>query len=159
MNALLRIWLVAGCLVFAGSSLAEEAAEEAAETPEQEAAEETEYSDRVLAELAQRKLRLGEPVDRILQHLISGWHRIDNQHMILTVGVSKKYLVRLNRYCRGLDNSESVQFTSVGSDLTDHDQIKVRYSMGVDNCPIDEIRKLEKIEKEESGKAEGDAAE
>lgn len=147
MNALLRIWLVAGCLVFAGSLLAEEAAEEAAE--------ETEYSDRVLAELAQRELRMGEPVDRIMQHLISGWQRIDNQHLILTVGVSKQYLVRLYRYCRGMEHSESVQFTSVGSDLTDQDQIKVRNSLGVDTCQIDEIRKLERVEDAE--KTEGGA--
>lgn len=105
-----------------------------------------EYSDRVKERLAQQKLRIGEPVDRIPQRLINGWNRVDNQTLILTLGVSKKYLVRLMRDCRGLESSEDVQFTSVGGDVTDQDQIKVRGTLGVDSCHIAEIRKLERVE-------------
>lgn len=128
-------------LTAAGAAFADEHAEKAEKK--------VEYSENVKEELAERGLRLGEPVDRVRQISISGWNRIDNQHILLTVNVSKKYLVRLMRYCQGLSATATVQFTSVGSDVTDMDQVKVFGGPGRDSCQIQEIRKLEKVEEEE----------
>lgn len=132
-------------LTVAGATFADEPAEKA-----EKAEKKVEYSEHLKEELAKRGLRLGEPVGRIRQISISGWNRLDNQHLLLTVNVSKKYLVRLIRYCQGLDDNATVQFTSVGSDVTDMDQVKVFGGPGRDSCQIQEIRKLEKVEEEES---------
>lgn len=154
MNSVTRIsllsLLISGVLMFAamGPLLAQEkpASEQAPKAAKKKDASKTEYPEQIKAKLEERGLRIGEPVDELLQHNINGWNRLDNQHLILTVGVSKKYLVRLIRYCRGLEHNENVQFSTVGSHLTDQDQIRVRGSLGVDRCQITDIHKLEKAE-------------
>lgn len=141
MNFVRLSILLASALMFAaaGSSLAAEHAEKA------------EYSEQIKAELAERGLRLGERVNRVRQISISDSDRLDNQHLLLTIGVAKKYLMRLDRPCPGLSNGATIQFSTVGSDVTEQDQIRVTNS-GLDRgvCQIGEIRKLEKIEAEEA---------
>lgn len=144
-------------LAASGAALAAEHAGDKADKADkvEKSEKKVEYSDHIKEELAKRDLRLGEPVGRLRQIRISGWNRLDRQHLLLTVGVSEKYLMRLMRECQGLSDNATVQFTTVGSDVTDMDQVKVTGGPGRDSCQIQEIRKLEKVEKEEKeGKEE-----
>lgn len=111
------------------------------------------YPANVARALAERGLKLGESVGRIvnLQNRMQGWNRIDNQHLIITVDVAEKYLVRLVRYCRGLDDVERIQFTAVGADMTDKDQIRVHGSAGLDICQVSEIRRLARVQSSSDG--------
>lgn len=147
----------AGQLAMSHQEADESAAREEAAKEEsaKDSKKEVEYSDKVKADLAKRSLSLGEPVDRIRHTRISGWNRIDNQHLLLTVGVSDKYLMRLIRYCQGLDDNATVQFSTVGSDVTSQDQVRVRGGPGRDVCQIQEIRELDRVEDAE--KAEDEA--
>lgn len=126
-------------LAAAGTSLAAEDAGEG------------EYSEQIEAELAERGLRLGEHAGRLRHISISGWDRLDDQHLLLTVGVAKKYLMRLGRPCESLSDGATLQFSTTGSDVTEQDQIRVSvdgFDRGI--CQIGEIRKLEKVEGEEA---------
>lgn len=152
MNFVRLTVFLASALMFmaAGSSLATEHIDDApqkAAAKKEDSKKAVAYPEEIKAELAERGLRLGERVGRIRQISISSWDRLDNQHLLLTVGVSKKYLMRLTHRCEGLSDGATLQFSTVGSDVTEQDQIRVTNDgMNRGVCQIDEIRKLEKVE-------------
>jgi hypothetical protein len=101
--------------------------------------------------LKARNYIFGEPVERIRNHRINGWNRIDDRHVIIKAGVSDDYLLVLRNPCMNLSSAMELAFTSTAGALTEFDKLMVSGPGGyVDRCYIHEMYKINRIEMADS---------
>jgi len=82
-------------------------------------------------------LRAGEPVNSIpMANGIAGFHPLDNEHVMLSLGTDQHYLLTLNRECHGLRWARHVGVTA--SDNTIWAGFDALTADGA-ACPIREI--------------------
>ncbi len=97
--------------------------------------------------LAEKNLRIVEPVKQLINFNIRGWQYVNLQNVVLEDGPSKKYLVELNTPCRNLDYAQRIAFTSFGRVVSKNDKLIVSDGPGhVENCFMKAFYLLEKIE-------------
>ena len=97
--------------------------------------------------LEARNYIFGEPVDRISNHRINGWNYIDRRNVIISAGVSDKYLLVLRRDCFNLQSANTLAFTSSAGSLTNFDRLIVSGpGNSVDRCFIQDIYRVERME-------------
>jgi len=98
--------------------------------------------------LSQRGYVVGTPVKRIRDYQINGWNSIDRLHLIITAGVSERYLVTLRNACDGLRSAEVIVFKTTAGNLSRLDKLLVRGQGGfLERCYIDTIHTLSKPHK------------
>lgn len=89
----------------------------------------------------------GEKVDRVQHYDVNSWNYIDDQHIVIYAGPSRRFLVTTMINCHDLRSAENIGFTTTTSSLTTFDKLIVRGAGGMkQNCPITEIHKLIKNE-------------
>lgn len=89
----------------------------------------------------------GEVVERVDNYRVNGWNYIDDRHIVIYAGPSKRFLITTLNDCRDLSSAENIGFTSTVNSLSKFDKLVVRGAGGiVQNCPITEIRTLSKTE-------------
>ena len=99
--------------------------------------------------LAEQNYRLGEPVERIQQYRLDGWHYLDRQHVIMQAEPSRYYLVSLRSPCHNLMTAEVIAFTTTTNQLTRFDKLLVKNGGHIlEQCYIEGLHKLEKVRKE-----------
>jgi hypothetical protein len=98
--------------------------------------------------LAKRDYALGETVERIPDYRVDGWNYVDREHVIISGGVSRRYLLTLMTPCTDLSNAESIGFTSTGTSLTKFDTLVVGSAIGPQRCAIKSIHALDRLEDE-----------
>jgi len=98
--------------------------------------------------LADKGLRIVEPVDKLVGFNIHGWQSVNNQNVVLVDGPSKNYLVELNMPCRNLDYAQTIAFTSFGRTVSRNDKLIVTDGPGhAEHCFMKAFYRLEKIKK------------
>lgn len=86
---------------------------------------------------------LGEPVKSISDYRVDAWNYIDDQHVMIYTGVSRRALLTLQSRCPDLSSVERIGFSSTGSHLTKFDKIVVHGAGGMRrDCQISEIHQL-----------------
>ena len=91
------------------------------------------------------------PVNWIKYHQISGWHKLDDRHVIITAGESGDFLLKLRRPCKHLDPTLKVTFSATVGNLTTADRINIQAENGLtEYCYITRINRLEQIRESES---------
>jgi hypothetical protein len=97
--------------------------------------------------LKARNYVFGERVDRIRNSRISGWNALDDRNVIITAGVSDRYLVTLRNRCYGLDSAHQLSFTISPGGLSRFDKLTViGFGAIEDTCFIEAIYKVEAME-------------
>ncbi len=87
----------------------------------------------------------GDVIERIEHYRVEGWNYLDDRHIVLYGGPSRRFLITTLAHCPDLSSAENIGFTSTGGHLTKFDKLMVRGAGGiVQNCPISEIRALRK---------------
>ena len=85
-----------------------------------------------------------EQMDRIYTFRYDGWSSLGDQHLILSTGVNKSYLITFNHICHDLRFAQTIAIHKTGSSLmAKFDAISVPESMGI-KCFIKSIYKLTK---------------
>lgn len=98
--------------------------------------------------LAEKNLKIVEPVKQLINFNIRGWQYVNLQNVVLEDGPSKKYLVELNNPCRNLQFAQRIAFTSFGRVVSRNEKLIVTDGPGhVENCFMKAFYLLEKIEK------------
>lgn len=105
--------------------------------------------------LQQKLTRLGyepgENVEKIENYRVDGWNYLDDQHIMIYAGPSRRYMIGLMTTCYDLSTAERIAFTSTVHQLTKFDKLIVRGPGGItQNCPIQEMRELKPIKKDNS---------
>ena len=105
------------------------------------------YAEDDNSALQQRLDRLGfqpgEVVDRVPNFRVNGWNYLDDSHVMIHGGPSRRFLIELRSRCQGLSTSQSIGFSATASQLTRFDNLVVRGPGGrPQSCPIGEIREL-----------------
>lgn len=104
-----------------------------------------ETPDTLTAKLTGLGYEQGEVVERVQNYRVDGWNYLDNKHIVIYAGPSKRFLITTMMDCPDLSWAEHIGFTSTTSALTKFDKLIVRGAGGiVQNCPINEIRLLNK---------------
>lgn len=87
----------------------------------------------------------GDVVERVENYRIDGWNYLDDEHIVIYAGPSKRFLITSMINCPDLSSAENIGFTSTVNFVTKFDKLIVRGPGGiVRNCPITEIRMLSK---------------
>lgn len=98
--------------------------------------------------LAEKNLRIAEPVKQLINFNIRGWQYVNLQNVVLQDGPSKIYLVELNAPCRNLDYAQEIAFTSFGRVISKNEKLIVTDGPGhAQNCFMKAFYLLEKIDK------------
>lgn len=99
--------------------------------------------------LSDQGYTLGGEVRDIKSYSVDGWNYIDNTHVIVDTGVSRKYLLTLYSYCQGLGSAEHLGLTtSVANNIDRFESVIVRDTSGMHHrCAIKAVHKLVKINK------------
>lgn len=96
--------------------------------------------------LQDRGYRIGEPVKRVSNFRLNGWSELDDRHVIMTSGVSDRYLVSLRTDCFSLAGAGTLAYTTTVGSLTVSDTLLVRdHARIAERCPIQTIHRLEAI--------------
>lgn len=83
----------------------------------------------------------GPPIDHF-NYLgrLSGWTALDNQHVVIFLGINDAYLLTVEPYCHQLPFVQSLQLSATSSTvMRGFDYVKA----GEDRCHIQEIRKVD----------------
>ena len=98
--------------------------------------------------LAKQHLVQGEVVDSINNYTLDGWNYVDDNHIVINTGPSKRYLITLMSSCHDLSSVDNIAFTTTVNRLTKFDKLMVRGISGmVQHCPITQINELTKTKK------------
>ena len=90
----------------------------------------------------------GAQVRRIQNYRLNGWSYVDSQHVIMTSGVSDRYLVTLKSPCYDLRGAITIGFSTTIGNLSDHDRLIVRAPGDfTDTCLIDTLHELHRMKK------------
>ena len=100
--------------------------------------------------LQQKLTRLGyqsgESVDRIENYRVDGWNYLDDRHIMISAGPSRRFLIELMTNCQNLSTTERIAFTTTVQRLTRFDSLIVRGPGGItQNCPIRDMHELTPI--------------
>lgn len=88
-------------------------------------------------------------VDKIQNYRVDGWNYIDNKHIMIYAGPSQRFLITTTIECPDLASAERIGFSSTATYITKFDKLVVRGTSGiVQNCPIMEMKTLQKIKHE-----------
>jgi len=103
-------------------------------------------TEKTLAEkLAKQHLVQGEVIDSINDYSLDGWNYVDDSHIVINTGPSKRYLITLMSSCHDLSSVDNIAFTTTVNRLTKFDKLMVRGISGmVQHCPITQINVLTK---------------
>lgn len=92
----------------------------------------------------------GEPVKSISNYRVDAWNYIDDKHVMISTGVSRRALLTLQSACPDLSGAEHIGFSSTGQQLTTFDKIVVRGAGGFRrDCQINEIHELNSTKSKE----------
>lgn len=87
----------------------------------------------------------GETIERVENYRVDGWNYLDDKHIVIYAGPSKRFLIATTIRCPDLSSAEHIGFTSTVNTITKFDKLIVRGAGGiVQNCPIQEIKLLHK---------------
>lgn len=90
--------------------------------------------------------RVGAEVKRVSNFRLNGWSEVDDRHIMMTSGVSQRYLVSLRSRCFNLAGAQTIAYTTTVGSLTVSDSILVKdFSRIAERCPIQSIFQLEAI--------------
>ena len=104
-----------------------------------------ETADDLAAKLSKLGYAQAEAVARVPNYRVDGWNYLDDRHIMIYAGPSKRFLITTLVDCPDLSSAEHIGFTSTTSYLTKFDKLIVRGAGDiVQNCPINEIRILNK---------------
>jgi hypothetical protein len=107
------------------------------------------YADTTEAVTAQLKTlgyEQGETIDRVENYRVDGWNYLDDKHIMIYAGPSKRFLITTMVNCPDLSSVEHIGFTSTVNTLTKFDKLIVRGAGGIVlNCAITEIKTLQKV--------------
>ena len=85
------------------------------------------------------------PVKRIHNSRFNGWSYIDPQHIIVTFGVNKNFLIKFKSRCRHAESAHSMHFDTVMSNIIPGDRVFLGQNIRImQPCWIDSIYALEK---------------
>lgn len=91
----------------------------------------------------------GEKVDSIHDYRVDAWNYLDDQHIMLYTGPSRRALISVRPPCPELSSVEHIGFSTTARNLTKFDKIVLRAAGGIPrDCQISEIHELTKIKKE-----------
>ena len=89
------------------------------------------------------------PTRRIRNSRFSGWSYIDRQHIIVSFGVNKDYLLKFKSTCRDSRSAQTMHFDTVMGSIIPGDRVMMgRDPRFVEPCWIDSIYELEKKPRE-----------
>ena len=90
------------------------------------------------------------PTKRIGYTRFSGWNYIDDQHITVTFGANKHFLIRFKSRCYDAQYAQTLRFDTVVSSITPNDRAYLgRSSSSMQPCWIDSLFELEKKPREE----------
>ena len=92
----------------------------------------------------------GPVVDKVENYRVDGWNYLDDTHIMIYAGPSRRYMIELMSTCYDLSTVEHIAFTSTVHELTKFDKLIVRGpgAGGMrQDCPIKEIRELTPLKK------------
>ena len=95
------------------------------------------------------------PAKRVGYTRISGWNYVDRQHVTVTFGANKHYLIKFRSPCNDAQHAHSLRFETIMSSITRGDRAYFggnRRTMQA--CWIDELYELEKKPREEKSETE-----
>lgn len=96
--------------------------------------------------LQEKGYRLGAEVKRVSNFRLNGWSEVDDHHIIMTSGVSDRYLLSLRTACINLTGAHTIAYTTTVGSLTVSDSLLVRDQFSPpERCPINSIHQLESI--------------
>lgn len=108
-----------------------------------------ETTDDFAAKLDKLGYRQGESIERINNYRVDGWNYLDDKHIVIYAGPSKRFLLTTLIDCSDLSSAEHIGFTSTTNSLTKFDKLIVRGVAGmIRHCPIAEIKILQKSPEE-----------
>jgi hypothetical protein len=97
--------------------------------------------------LAEKKLRIVEELNQLVNFNIRGYLYVNRQNVVLQEGASRNYLVETRAPCPNLEFARTIAFTSTGRVVREFDKLLVRDAPGrVESCIIKALYRLEKIE-------------
>ena len=89
------------------------------------------------------------PAKRIRNSRFSGWSYIDRQHIVVTFGVNKNYLIGFKSPCRDAQSAHTMHFDTTMSSIIPGDRVMMGGSSRImQPCWIDSIYELEKKPRE-----------
>jgi hypothetical protein len=93
------------------------------------------------------------PTNRIWNNRFSGWSYVDEQHIIVTFGANKNFLIRFKSRCFDAQQAQTMHFDTVMSSITLGDRVYLE-SLGrslrpEQACWIDGLYELERKPREE----------
>lgn len=104
-----------------------------------------ETADKLATKLSDLGYAQGDVVERVQNYRVDGWNYLDDKHIVIYAGPSKRFLITTMINCPDLSSAERIGFTSTTNALTKFDKLIVRGAGGIaQNCAIDEIRQLNK---------------
>lgn len=96
--------------------------------------------------LQEKGYRVGAEVKRVSNFRLNGWSEVDDHHVIMTSGVSDRYLLTLRTACINLTGANTIAYTTTVGSLTVSDSLLVRDQFRApERCPIQSIHQLESI--------------
>ena len=100
--------------------------------------------------LEERGYRVTTETAEVRNYELNGWNALDETHLMINAGPSRRYLVTFRSPCRELRNNEVIAFSNTVNRLTKFDKAVVRGTGGIkEDCFIESIHALEKIPKPE----------
>lgn len=106
-------------------------------------------NEELAAKLTKLGYTEGETIERLANYRVDGWNYVDDRHIVLYVGPSKRFLITTMVDCHDLHGAENIGFTSTASYVTKFDRLIVRDAAGmVQHCPITELKTLNKTPKQ-----------
>jgi hypothetical protein len=86
----------------------------------------------------------GEPLKSINDYHVDGWNYIDDKHVMIYTGVSRRALLTLLSDCLELSSVERISFSTTVNKVTKFDKIVVHGASGMRrDCQISEIHQLD----------------
>jgi hypothetical protein len=93
--------------------------------------------------LLEMGLELGETNSRIPRYRVNGWSSLDDENLLITVGVNDKYLIRLRSMCFNLSSAFFVGFTTPMNSVDRFSRLVIRGpGRGREFCDIEDIVRL-----------------
>ena len=90
-----------------------------------------------------------KPTERIGYTRFSGWNYLDDQHIMVTFGANKHFVIKFKSQCYDAQYAQTLRFDTVMSSITPNDRAYLgRNVRSMQPCWIDEIYTIEKKPRE-----------
>ncbi|MDD3763339.1 MAG: DUF6491 family protein [Nevskiales bacterium] len=112
------------------------------------AAQRAEPADALAERLELMGYRLGDEILSIPHYRLDGWTYLDDMHLIISTGPTRRYLVTLMQHCDGLSTAYAIGFTARTTTLGVADRLLVRDpgNIELNRCGIGGLQVLERVE-------------